>query len=113
LIAARARFSPAAFLYHSVRKCDPEPLARVGLVLQLLGDREELLRALLVVHVRHRQAPVGHRQVPVERGDLAEGALRFEVVEAVELRHALVKNCCASGTFVVTGNATSPMPGMR
>ena len=68
---------------------DPLLLAGVGLVLELHGLVEEALGTFVIVHVRHRHAPVGHGAVWIERGGLAEAALGFVIPEAVELADAL------------------------
>ena len=69
---------------------DVEFLAFGGRVEPLAGLLEELLGPLGVVDIRHGHAPVGHGAIRIDLGRLAERSLRFEVIERVELCHALV-----------------------
>ena len=68
-----------------------DPLLFTGgsLILELHGLAKKTLGALVVVHVGHGHAPVGHGAVLIVRSSLAEAALCFIIPETVKLPDAL------------------------
>ena len=70
-----------------------EPFApgRVHAVRAGHGGVDEFARALFIRDICHRQPPAGHEAIGVELLHLAEGSLRLEVPEAVQLPDALVE----------------------
>ena len=95
-------------------RLDPSPLARRDAwpcVSTAFVD--ELLRPLVVVHVGHRHAPVGHRAIGVERRDLAERSLGLEVPEAVQLPDALDRRTPGPRRFRGDGKVDLRHPPIR
>ena len=70
---------------------DPEFLTGVGFVLSLDRLVDEFFPAGVVFEIRHRHAPVGHRAIGIDRGDLPEAPLRLEEPVTVELADALIE----------------------
>ncbi len=81
-----------AVLVQGFERIEIQPLAVVDLGRRGLGPGRpgEALGPSRVVDIAHGHAPVGHRAGGVEQGGLAEGPLGLEVVERMELGHALI-----------------------